>query len=105
LERDADAYAARRLRDPLPLASAICKAAASQPQSAAVALGGPGDVSLRLQELLGDAPARSVGVERGARVLLVGLLGLTLGLAATAPAWALSAGADRPADGHACSHT
>ena len=104
LERDADAYVVRRLHDPLPLASAICKAAASSPPSATAALSGRGNVSLRLQELLGDAPGRSPGVERASRALIAGLVALTLAIAASAPAWALPAGDERPAAGHGCSH-
>ncbi|MGH2967457.1 MAG: hypothetical protein ACRDK0_00110, partial [Solirubrobacteraceae bacterium] len=100
----ADACALQRLHDPLPLASAICKAAASPPPSATAALSGHGNVSLRLQELLGDAPARSAGVERASRALILGLLALTLALAASAPAWALPAGEERPAGVHACNH-
>lgn len=58
LERDADDYAIRRTQNPLALASAICKAAAGT-SSTAIALGGEGGVSLRLDQLLHG------GVQRG----------------------------------------
>ena len=106
LERDADQYAVRRLRDPLALASAICKAAGAAPAGAVASLGGRGPVTLRLEELLDGQERRSVTVERSAWAL-VALLGcLTAALVASAPAWGLEelgqAGAH---GGHDCEHT
>jgi Zn-dependent protease with chaperone function len=102
LERDADAYAIRRLRTPLALASAICKVAAHTPPAATAALGGQGMVTLRLQELLGDAPPRSAAVERISRLLALALALLAFGLVATSPAWAFREAQYH--QGHPCSH-
>jgi Zn-dependent protease with chaperone function len=106
VERDADAYVVRELRSPLALASAICKVAADAPPAATAALGGRGMVTLRLQELLGDGPARSVAVERASRLLALSLAALAFALAATGTAWALGDPQQRNSDrhGHHCSH-
>jgi hypothetical protein len=105
LERDADAYTVRKLRDPLSLASAICKVASSQAPAGATALAGHGSVSLRLQELLEEAPTRSPGVERWARLLAVALAGLVLAVGVMLPAWAAGRGeAPAPAGEHPCRH-
>jgi len=90
LERDADEYAVRRTRDPLALASAICKAATARPLAAAVGLGGGGRVALRLDYLSGRAPRASRALERSARGLGVALVLIALGLSATLPSWALT---------------
>jgi hypothetical protein len=90
LERDADEYAVRRTRDPLALASAICKAATAPPLTAAVALGGEGRIALRLDYLSGQAPRASRAFERTARLLGLGLALIAVALSATLPAWALA---------------
>ena len=89
LERDADEYAVARTRDPLALASAICKAAPRVPGAAG--LGGGGRVIPRLDYLQGQAPRAGRMLERGTRLL--GVLSLTLltGLLVTLPSWALTA--------------
>ena len=89
LERDADEYAVARTRDPLALASAICKAAPPVPGTAG--LGGAGRVIPRLDYLQGQAPRAGRTLERVTRVF--GLLSVTLllGLSVTLPSWALAA--------------
>jgi hypothetical protein len=76
LERDADEYSVARARDPLALASAICKVAGSKDRSpcelAAYGLGG-GETRARLDGLLAGGRLRgSAAVERG--VLALALL-------------------------------
>lgn len=90
LERDADEYAVRQTRDPLALASAICKAATARPLAASTGLGGGGRVALRLDYLSGLAPRASQRLERGARALALGLALMALALSATMPSWALA---------------
>ncbi len=91
LERDADEYAVRVTRDPLALASAICKAATSSPPILA-SLGGTGSTTSRVQTLLeqdrdkGKAPLPGPVLALGT-VLTV----LVLSLVATLPAWGLGA--------------
>ena len=91
LERDADEYAVRVTRDPLALASAICKAATSSPPALA-SLGGTGSTTSRVQSLLerdrnqGNWPLRGPALAL-AMVLTV----LILSLVATLPAWGLGA--------------
>jgi len=58
LERDADEYAVSRTSDPLALASAICKAAATAPRGL-IALRGRGHARLRLGYLVDDEPRRA----------------------------------------------
>lgn len=96
----------RELRDPLALASAICKTGCAEaPGPALVTLGGTsGSAVLRVRELLDGHAVRSHRVERSARALLVLLTLVVLGVAASAPAWADSAHAAPVSDGHACSH-
>jgi Zn-dependent protease with chaperone function len=90
LERDADEFAVAHTRDPLALASAICKAARGQP-TGATSLSGRGRVGARLRYLIDGAPARSGPLlERGARALAVLLTALALALAVTVPAWAFA---------------
>ena len=81
LERQADEYAVARTRDPLALASAICKAAGGSSPYGALAVSGSGS-SVRLEQLLGSARTRSASpVERSVNVLATALLGATLLLA------------------------
>ena len=95
-ERDADDYAVRRTRDPLALASAICKAASSRTPTGTTALAGSGRVALRLDYLEGQARRADPRLDRGARVLAAALVTLTLGLSATLPAWALAVPQEAP---------
>ena len=93
LERDADAYALARRHDPLALASAICKAAASG-RTAQPALGlGGGRVTARLRLLTEEQPpplrslhARAISATAAGMVTLA--LALTVALPATALAGA-----------------
>jgi Zn-dependent protease with chaperone function len=103
LERDADAWAVKRLHDPLSLASAICKVAGAVEPRGAASLAGSGAVTRRLAELLGERGARSTRVELAARALAMALAGLVLALASAAPTWASSLGDTRT--GHVCSHS
>jgi Zn-dependent protease with chaperone function len=98
LERDADEYALDQTRNPLALASAICKAAAGQAYAAPLmALQGRSRVGLRLEYLMAGGRQRaSDAVERGARMLAVAMLGLTLFLAASAPGIAVERGVTLP---------
>lgn len=92
LERDADEFAVVRTRDPLALASAICKAAAGASSPALTALGGRGRTTLRVEHLLGGGQRQcGVALERMARAVAATLAVLTLALAVTLPAWALAA--------------
>ncbi len=90
LERDADQYAVRRTRDPLALASAICKAATGPRLAGAAALGGNGRVSLRLDYLEGLSPLAPRSLQRAVRALAVALVLLTMVLLAALPSWALA---------------
>lgn len=95
LEREADEYAVAQTRNPLALASAICKAAAGHHSALSPALGGNGAVRVRLECLLDGRRARGGGVfERRVRLLASMLAVLTLVLAPSASAWAV---ADQPA--------
>ena len=90
LERDADEYAVRKTRDPVALASAICKALGALPRIGA-ALTGQGRVSARLTYLLErDRARRRAASEYAARALAALLAVLVLSLAASLPAWAAS---------------
>lgn len=91
LERDADEYAVRQTDDPLSLASAICKAAGTAPLPSATGLGDGARVALRLDYLAGSAPRAGRTLERGARLLGLGLTLMVLALSATLPSWALAA--------------
>jgi Zn-dependent protease with chaperone function len=104
LERDADEYAVARTRDPLALASAICKVAGGSARRSvrglAFGLDGAGGTPARLEGLLAGGRQRgSAPLERAvlvAAVLLSALLaaaaaGLVLWLADTVPPAALSA--------------
>lgn len=89
LERDADEYAVRKTRDPLALASAICKALGATPSHASTGLSGAGRVNERLTCLL-ERPVPQSGrrIEFCARVLAALLAVVVLSLAASLPAWA-----------------
>lgn len=89
LERDADEYAVRRTRDPLALASAICKAARGAIPSGAIGLG-DSRVAIRLDFLEGHAERAGRRLERTTRVIAAGLVTTTLALAVTLPSWALA---------------
>jgi Zn-dependent protease with chaperone function len=95
LERDADEYAVRKTRNPLALASAICKALGAVPRPIGAALTGRGKASARLTYLLeGQQAPRRARPEYAARALAVLLAALVMLLAASLPAWAAS---DSPA--------
>ena len=90
LERDADDYAVAHTRDPLALASAICKAAAGRAVAGATALGGSGCVAMRLDYLEGEGQRADRTLERGVRVLAVTLALTCAGLFTTLPSWAMA---------------
>ena len=91
LERDADEYAVRKTRDPLALASAICKALGAVPRPVGAALTGRGRASARLTYLLErDRARRRAASEYAARALAAILAVLVLSLGASLPAWAAS---------------
>jgi hypothetical protein len=102
LERDADAWAVKRLHDPLSLASAICKVAGAVEPRGTASLAGRGPVTRRLAELIGERGVRSTRIELAARILVTGLAGIVLALAVAAPTWASSLGDAHT--GHICSH-
>ena len=102
LERDADAWAVKRLHDPLSLASAICKVAGAVEPRGTASLGGRGPVTRRLAELIGERGVRSTRIELAARMLVTGLAGIVLALAVAAPTWVSALGDART--GHICSH-
>lgn len=90
LERDADEYAVDRTRDPIGLASAICKAAADAPapSPALATLAGSG-ASARLRLLLDRSAARpSAWADRAARGLVAALIVVALFALASTPALA-----------------
>lgn len=91
LERDADQSAVRETRDPMALASAICKAAGASPSAGAVGLNEGGRVTRRVEILVDGEPPRSALLGRlvGGLVALLGAAVLTL--AVSLPAWALTA--------------
>lgn len=85
LERDADEYAVSRTRDPLALASAICKTAASAPRGL-IALRGRGHARLRLGYLVDDEPSPAGrGLELAARGLAGLLVAVALAMAVSLP--------------------
>lgn len=104
LERDADAFAVRELRDPLSLASAICKAAPVPGTRALVTLGGSGPATLRVRELLEGTAVRSARAEALARAVAVVLVALVAGAGVTAPGWAVPPAGGEAPSGHGCSH-
>lgn len=106
LERDADEYAVRRTRDPLALASAICKAGRGTVPAGATGLGS-GKVTMRLDYLEGQAERASRREENAMRLIAGGLLAMTLVLAVSFPSWALassSAGDRLSVTGADCPH-
>lgn len=90
LERDADEYAVGRTRDPLSLASAICKAATARSIVGTTGLGGRGRVALRLDYLEGQAESAGRALERGVRLLALALAVTVFALSVTLPSWALA---------------
>lgn len=100
LERDADEFAVSRTRNPLALASAICKAARAHGASAAiVALGGRGPVAQRLDDLLAGGRRRSGrGLERSARALALAMVTVVALVTASVPSWALAAPSKQSVD-------
>lgn len=105
LERDADEFAVQETRDPLALASAICKAAQSR-TPAWTSLAGRGPVTSRLEILVDGGPRRSRLVERAAATLAALLATMTLGILVTVPSWmgASSAAASTPVSDVPCPH-
>ena len=102
LERDADEYAVKKTRDPLALASAICKALGAMPHPVGAALTGRGRATARLTYLLErDRARRRAASEHAARALAAMLAVLVLSLGASLPAWAAS-GPPSPHAGSAC---
>lgn len=90
LERDADEYAVERTRDPIALASAICKAAADAPvpTPALATLAGSG-ASARLRLLLDRSAARPrAWADLAARGLVAALLAIVLFAVVSTPALA-----------------
>jgi hypothetical protein len=101
LERDADQWALRRSHDRLALASAICKAAAPQltDRPAVTPLGG-GGAGERLGQLIDDRPVPRPRASAAAlNALAVGMVCLTILIAALVPSTAL-AGAQDLGGGH-----
>ena len=85
LERDADEYAVARTRDPLALASAICKAATTAPRGL-IALRGRGHARLRLGYLVDDQPRRAGRALECATRAFTGLLvAMVVAVAVTLP--------------------
>lgn len=90
LERDADEYAVARTRDPLALASAICKAATGGRSVGVTGLGG-GRVVPRLDYLQGQLPRAGRGLERATQLLAVISATLVVILSLALPTWAIAA--------------
>ena len=86
LERDADQFAVRETRDPLALASAICKAAQSR-TPAWTSLAGKGPVTSRLEILVDGGPRPSAAVERVAAALAALLALMTLAIVVALAGW------------------
>lgn len=97
LERDADEAAIRATRDPLALASAICKAAQTPaPALVSLGLGGQGSLTTRLGHLVEDVPPPSRLLRRTAIGLAALTCSLALLLAISIPAWSLSPAGPTP---------
>lgn len=90
LERDADEYAVRQTKDPLSLASAICKAAASPCHAGEIGLAG-GRVSRRLDYLEGHLTLLGPSVRRRMNMLSVFFVALTILFAASMSSVAVGA--------------
>jgi Zn-dependent protease with chaperone function len=105
LERDADEFAVRETRDPLALASAICKAAQSHTPALA-GLGGKRRLGSRLDVLVDGGPPRSAPLQRAAAGVVILLAALALGIGAAVPAWLASstASVDAPVGEVSCPH-
>lgn len=89
LERDADEYAVARTSDPLALASAICKAAATAPRGL-IALRGRGHARLRLGYLVDGKPGRAgPGLELATRAFAGLLVAMVVAVALTLPVFVL----------------
>jgi Peptidase family M48 len=105
IERDADEYAVRETRDPIALASAICRVAGSARGGALLALGGADRASRRLDFLLEGAQQRSTKwLEVAARALTLVLALGALSLAGTLAGFASAAAGERAGAhaGHQC---
>jgi hypothetical protein len=104
LERDADEYAVARTRDPLALASAICKAASVEVRGL-VALGGRGHARLRLDYLIDGGSRRADrSLEIATRALAGVLISLSLVVAASVPLIVLAGHAPAEAAAANCHH-
>lgn len=90
LERDADEYAVRHTRDPLSLASAICKAATGPRPTGEIGLAG-GRVNRRLDYLEGHLTLLGPSVRRRMHLLSIAFVALTIIFAASTSAVALGA--------------
>jgi hypothetical protein len=99
IERDADEYAIRQTRDPLALASAICKTAGSRYPAAVAGLSG-GGVALRLEYLLYGPGRGGVKLDRVTRGLVAVMALVVLTIFLTLPAWAMAAPGPIEAVGH-----
>ena len=96
LERDADEYAVRETRDPLALASAICKTVGAPAVPVVIGLRGRSSLLLRLDYLIeGGQQQAAAGLERTTRVLAGALAVSVLLLTVAVPA--LAFGASPPA--------
>ncbi|HTU15241.1 MAG TPA: M56 family metallopeptidase [Solirubrobacterales bacterium] len=95
LERDADAYAVRQTRDPLALASAICKAAVGPGPAGGLGLAG-GAVSRRLDYLDGGLTLAGPAVRWSMRLVTSIFALATVLFAAAVLAWM----AEAPGLGH-----
>lgn len=95
LERDADEYAVRRTRDPLALASAICKAAVGPSPVNGLGLAG-GMVGRRLDYLDGGLTLAGPSVRWSMRFVAAIFVGATILFGASALVWAV----DAPGLGH-----
>lgn len=90
LERDADEYAVRQTRDPLSLASAICKAATGPRSVGGIGLAGA-RVNRRLDYLEGHLTLAGPRVRRSMHGVTLLFVAATLVFAATTSAWAAGA--------------
>jgi hypothetical protein len=98
LERDADEYAVRQTRDPLSLASAICKAAIGPLSAGEIGLAGA-RVNRRLDYLEGRLTLAGPTVRRSMHVVAMIFVAATLVFASATTTWAAGA----PAGNHAWS--
>lgn len=89
LERDADEYAVQRTRNPLALASAICKAASGSQLTGELGLGG-GAVSRRLDYLDGGVEQLAPRPRRAIQMLCLVLIAGTAIFSTALTMWALT---------------